>query len=81
MLSSMMNIEGYTIIVAPYKSHPRGGDWIVRCYRRKGGDHIHSAEGGVSLAGGLAECQRAISEDMAAAAAAAVSTPEDNQNG
>lgn len=58
-----MNPHGYNIIVSPYKGPRSGGPWLIRCYDGTG-QHIHSAEGGVSLDGGLYEVQRAIEDDQ-----------------
>lgn len=56
--------DGYTIYVAPHRSHPSGGPWIVRAYRDADDRHIHSAEGGVPLTVGLREAQAAIERDL-----------------
>lgn len=52
----------YTVIVHEYQQAPSSGPLLVRVYR--GGEHIHSAEGGVSLEVGMKEATRAIQEDM-----------------
>lgn len=57
--------SGYSVLVVPHRPlyGPSGGPWLIRCYDNTG-QHIHSAEGGVSLAGGLREVQRAIEADQ-----------------
>ena len=66
-----MNDRGFRIIVHPYrKAMPgpsSGGPWLVRCYT-DADEHVHSAEGGVSLHGGLSECERAIERYLEAEA-------------
>jgi hypothetical protein len=58
-------MASYRVIVHPYRQHqpgpPPGGPWLIRCYTDDG-EHVHSAEGGVSLSGGLDEVKRAIEE-------------------
>lgn len=60
--------QSYRVIVHPYRrtmpGPPSGGPWLVRCYTA-GGEHVHSAEGGVSLNGGLDEVKRAIRDPCA----------------
>ena len=55
-------LDGVTFTVIVHRirraEDARGGPWLVRVYN--GADHVHSAEGGVSLEGGLAEAQRAM---------------------
>lgn len=57
------DFAGYELIVVPYREPRAGGDWLVRVYDTTG-QHIHSAEGGVSLEVGLREAQRAILDDQ-----------------
>jgi hypothetical protein len=60
----------YRVIVHPYRKTqpgpPPGGPWLIRCYTADG-EHVHSAEGGVSLHGGLDEVRRAIERHEASA--------------
>lgn len=61
-----MRHDGYEILVVPYRNfdgRPSGGPWLIRCYDGAG-QHVHSAEGGASLAGGLREVERAIQRDQ-----------------
>lgn len=56
--------EGYEVMVVPYpEGLPLGSSWLIRCYDETG-QHIHSAEGGVSLSVGLREVERAIRDDQ-----------------
>lgn len=63
--------DSYRVIVHPYRKTipgpPPGGPWLIRCYTDDG-EHVHSAEGGVSLHGGLSEVERAIERREAAPA-------------
>lgn len=50
---------GYEVTIVPYKGPRSGGPWLIRCHH-EGGEHVHSAEGGVPLEVGLREVERAI---------------------
>jgi hypothetical protein len=56
--SSNLRHAEFTVIVHRLDPPKPGGDWLVRVYADR--EHVHSAEGGVSLNGGLEEAQRAM---------------------
>jgi hypothetical protein len=56
--------NGYDVVLVPYpQGLPLGSSWLIRVYDQTG-QHIHSAEGGVSLSVGLREVERAIRDDQ-----------------
>lgn len=61
-MSEYGRLDGITfeVIVHRLQKPPTSGNWLVRVYAA--GEHIHSAEGGVSLDGGMREADRAMRE-------------------
>lgn len=76
-----MVLDGVTFEVIVHRiqdrNEARGGPWLVRVYQ--GDDHVHSAEGGVSLTGGLDEARRAMLKWCSDAVTEA-NTPADERN-
>lgn len=57
-----MTLDGVTfdVIVHRLQRPTPHGEWLVRVYQ--GDDHVFSAEGGISLDGGLRSAQRSMRE-------------------
>lgn len=60
-------LDGVTFEVIVHRlqdpARASGGPWLVRVYAA--GEHVHSAEGGISLDGGLREADRAMRRYLA----------------